>query len=264
MKPAARPVFSPAVSKRNGFDFLRLFFAFSVFVAHFGELTGVHVWWPVSSATGVAGFFIISGFLITQSYYRSASLREYAGKRIRRVVPAYAFIVLACALLLPAAGSLSAQAYFTGKGFYTYLAANLSFLNFLQPTLPGVFADNPYPYVNWALWTVKVELFLYATVPLLAFCIRRRPVYVLVTVYVLSFLFFRLLDSLYASSGRELYLMLQRQFPGQIRFFVSGMILLLCFDAFMRHVRWLAPAAACVFLLRCFVSHGATEFLYPV
>ncbi|MDR1676073.1 MAG: acyltransferase [Tannerella sp.] len=261
-----QPVFSPEIAKRNGFDFLRLFFAFSVFMAHFGELACVSVWWPVSSAMGVAGFFIISGFLITRSYYRSAGLRDYCRKRIRRIVPAYVLVVVACALLLSFASTLPAQAYFTDKGFYTYLAANLSFLNFLRPVLPGVFADNAYPYINGALWTIKVELALYAFLPLLALFLRRRTGLVLGTVYLLSCLFDRAMSLLYESSGNELYLILERQFLGQIRFFVAGVVLLFYFDFITkRHIRWLLPVAAVIFLLRYFFpGHWMIEPAYPI
>jgi peptidoglycan/LPS O-acetylase OafA/YrhL len=258
-----QPVFSPEVAKRNGFDFLRLFFAFSVFMAHFGELASVAVWWPVSSAMGVAGFFIISGFLITRSYYRSAGLRDYCRKRIRRIVPAYVLVVVACALLLSLAGTLPVQEYFTDGRFYKYLVANLSFMNFLQPALPGVFTDQP---VNGALWTIKVELALYAVVPLLALFLRKRPALILGAVYVLSCLFDRGMSLLYESSGNELYLILERQFLGQIRFFVAGIFLLFYFDFITkRHIRWLLPVAAVIFLLRYFFTgHWVIEALYPI
>jgi peptidoglycan/LPS O-acetylase OafA/YrhL len=260
------PVFSSEIANRNGFDFLRLFFAFSVFLAHLGELASASVWWPVSSATGVAGFFIISGFLITRSYYRSAGLRDYCLKRIRRIVPAYVLVVVACALLLSLASTLPAQAYFTDKAFYKYLVANLSFMNFLQPVLPGVFTANAQPYINGALWTIKVELALYAFVPLLALFLRRRPGFVLAMVYLLSCLFDRAMSLLYESSGKALYLILERQFLGQIRFFVAGIILLFYFDCITkRHIRWLLPVVAMIVLLRYFFNgHWMIEPVYPI
>ena len=141
--------FSADISKENSFDFFRLLFAFSVFVAHFGILTSHKIaWYPISSAMGVGGFFIISGFLITRSYYRSRSLADYTVKRIRRIVPAYMLVVIACAVFLSFLTSLSWQEYFTSKEFFKYLSANISFLNFIQPTLPEVFTNNLLPYIN--------------------------------------------------------------------------------------------------------------------
>jgi peptidoglycan/LPS O-acetylase OafA/YrhL len=261
----SKPVFSPDISKENSFDFLRLLFAFSVFISHFGVLTSIRIYWPVSSAMGVAGFFIISGFLITRSYYRSANLMDFSIKRIRRIVPACFLVVIACALLFSLISSLPLQAYFTARDFYKYVAANLCFLNFIQPTLPGVFPDNPFPYINGALWTIKVELALYASVPLVALFLKRKPIFALAGLYGFSFLFDYGMSCLYERSGNEMYLILERQFIGQIRFFTAGIILLFYFDVITkRRLRWIAPFAALVFLLRYVDRHWMIELFYPV
>ncbi|MDR3261407.1 MAG: acyltransferase [Tannerella sp.] len=261
----SKPVFSPGISKENSFDFLRLLFAFSVFISHFSVLTSIRICWPISSAMGVAGFFIISGFLITRSYYRSANLTDYAIKRIRRIVPACFLVVIACALLFSLTSSLPPKAYFTAGEFYKYVAANLSFLNFIQPTLPGVFRENPFPYVNGALWTIKVELALYACVPLLALFLKRKPVIALAALYGFSFLFDYAMSCLYERSGNEMYLILERQFLGQIRFFAAGIILLFYFDGITkRRLQWIAPFAALVFLLRYVVRHWVIELFFPI
>ena len=52
-------------------------------------------------------------------------------------------------------------------------AANLIFLNFVHPTLPGVFEGNQLSEVNGALWTLKIEVMFYAAVPLLAWAFRK-------------------------------------------------------------------------------------------
>lgn len=257
--------FSPDISKENSFDFLRLLFAFSVFVAHFHALTGSFIIsWPITSIVGVAGFFVISGFLITRSYYRCSGLWDYANKRIRRIVPAYVLVVLACACLLSLLSQLPLSEYFTEKDWYKYLLANLSFLNFLQPTLPGVFADNPIQAVNGSLWTIKVELSLYALVPILALFMKRRPIIALVTAYIASFVFIRWMMNLYTASGNELYLILQRQFVGQAQYFVAGIILLFYFDFIIRkEFKWFLLIALLVIITRQFASHWSLQFIYP-
>jgi peptidoglycan/LPS O-acetylase OafA/YrhL len=257
--------FSPNISKENGFDVLRLFFAFSVFIGHFGVLTPVHIYWPVSPSMGVAGFFIISGFLITRSYYRSSGFWDYAVKRIRRIVPAYFFIVIASALLLSFVSSLSLQEYFTSKDFYQYLAANLSFLNFIQPTLPGVFTDNLLPFVNGSLWTIKVELALYTFLPFLALFLKRKIGFVLFGTYMFSLLFYYFMSYLHDSSNNALYLILRRQFLGQIRFFVAGVIVLFYFDFIIeRNIKWFLYPSVFIFLLRYVVQSWIIDCLFPL
>ena len=113
-----KPIFSPNISGHNSFDFLRLLFAFSVFIAHFGGLTSNKIYFPISASMAVSGFFIISGFLITRSFYRSKNLLDYSLKRIRRVFPAYMLVVVVFAVLLSAVSLLSFQDYFTSKTFF--------------------------------------------------------------------------------------------------------------------------------------------------
>jgi peptidoglycan/LPS O-acetylase OafA/YrhL len=257
--------FSPDVSNKNCFAFLRLLLAFSIFFSHFGTLTGEKLfYWPISGSMRVSGFFVISGFLIMRSYYRSANLLDYIKKRMRRILPAYVLVILICAFFFSSVSSFSFREYFTSTAFYKYLAANLAFMNFIQPTLPGVFSNNLYPFVNGSLWTLKVEIMLYACVPLLALFLKRKPVFIFVGLYILSFLFSLYMSYLYDTSGKYIYSLLQRQFLGQIRFFISGVILLFYFDFFKRQIKWILPAAAFFFLLRYFIQNTWINFVYPM
>jgi peptidoglycan/LPS O-acetylase OafA/YrhL len=133
----------PDIDRNNNFNFLRLFFAFSVALGHaalaeynypFRVLFNGHV--------AVCGFFIISGFLITKSYSESKSLKEYFVKRCRRLLPAYFLVVLLCAAGMVLLSDLPAREYFTSPALYRYAGANLCFMNFMQPSLPGVFGAD--------------------------------------------------------------------------------------------------------------------------
>ena len=151
------------VSRDNNFDLLRLVFAGFVFLSHLYALSlapALEVLTLfVSSNIAVKGFFVISGYLVMMSYENSSSVREYAEKRLRRIYPAYAAVMLVCAIAgaffttLPLAEYVSAD-------LARYLAANLVFLNFLAPNLPGLFEGQPYTEVNGALWTLKIEVLL--------------------------------------------------------------------------------------------------------
>ena len=259
--------FSPAISQKNSFDFLRFLFAFSVFVAHFSTLsTYSAIYWPISSSMGVAGFFIISGFLITQSYYRSKNLSNYISKRIKRIVPAYVIVVLLCAFLFSLISTFSLSEYFSSIVFYKYLAANLSFLNFIQPTLPEVFTTNPLPYVNGSLWTIKIEIALYVLLPVLSYFMKgKKTFFVLIILYALSYCFILLMDYLYAiSDNNGIFLILRRQFIGQIIYFISGTIIVFYFDQISARIKWILPISIVIFLLRYFqLDIEFINFLYP-
>jgi peptidoglycan/LPS O-acetylase OafA/YrhL len=176
--------------KRNNFDLLRLIFAGIVCLIHAYQLSGFEqlaVFTQfLSSDVAVKAFFIVSGFLIFMSYERSTSLRSYAEKRIRRIYPAYFAVIVLCAFGLVLATEKSALEYFSGE-WVRYVAANLVFLNTLQPTLPGVFQSNNIAAVDGALWTLKIEAMFYVAVPLIALSFKKfGRLRMIVLVYALS------------------------------------------------------------------------------
>jgi len=263
MKDKLPVTFSSFISGKNSFDFLRFFFAFSVFVYHFRLFTGTKMYFPISGPMAVAGFFIISGFLIMRSYYRSTGLTDFAIKRIRRIVPAYFFVVIACAFFFSLISSFSFSQYFGSKTFFKYLAANLCFLNFIQPVLPGVFTTNMLPYVNGSLWTIKVELALYASIPLIALLLKRKPIFVLIGLYFISFVFVYYMNYLYGITGNRLYFTLSAQFLGQIQFLTSGIIILFYFDFLRKQMKFFLSFSVIIFLSNYFIPFPVIAFLYP-
>jgi peptidoglycan/LPS O-acetylase OafA/YrhL len=205
-----------------------------------------------SADVGVKGFFVISGYLVVMSCERSASLRDYAAKRVRRIYPAYAAVVVLAFVAGWAASPADSAEYLRGGA--RYLLANLAFLNFLAPNLPGVFASNPCTEVNGALWTLKVEVMFYALVPLIALAGRRFGAWaVLGALYVLSVAYTLALDAQAASSGRQIWLQLQRQLPGQLTYFLVGAALYLHRDRVERRWALLLAIAAAAYLAQVLV-----------
>jgi peptidoglycan/LPS O-acetylase OafA/YrhL len=262
---------------RNNLDCLRLILASIVALYHIDALTYL----PAFSAFGkylsphfaVKSFFVISGMLIYQSYTRSSSLRSYMEKRVRRIYPAYFTVVVLAAVGLCFLSTLPLSQYFFGIGFWKYLVANLLFLNFLAPSLPGVFTTNVMPAVNGALWTLKIEVIFYLFVPVIFSLSRRYGVVRIVgALFILSCVWkygFALLDTMYSSHGifsldssRGFYAQLEAQFPGQLLYFCAGILLLVYFDKLKQHFLSIAAISACLFLLDYWFARGTLDVFW--
>ena len=211
----------------NCFDEVRFILAFIVLVAHTSALaTAEQLYWFTKyfdSDFAVKGFFAISGYLVTKSYIASESAIQYFEKRIRRVYPAYILVIAYCVLVGFVTSSLSISNFIYDANFIPYLIANLTFLNFLQPNLPGAIPFAEVQALNGSLWTIKVELMLYFTVPFLIFLHKRIGVY---TTLFISFSF-GIAWYLYFSQyfNHPIGQTISRQFPGQLPFFAFGSML---------------------------------------
>lgn len=219
-------------------DLVRYYLAVSVIIAHFNLVFDKQVSWPTSSGSAVGIFFGFSGFLVYASYLRHGNLRDFVRSRAKRIVPAYGLAVIASALLLSLLSSLSLGDYFSDDGFWKYLAANLTFLNFLQPDLPGVFTANHISAVNGSLWTLKVEWMLYLSVPLF-FLVCRKVRISKTTVILLLFLFSLIYSNVLAHistlTGQDFYYRLSYQFAGQFVYFYTGVLLFIHKPWLMTH-----------------------------
>lgn len=110
---------------------------------------------------GVAIFFVISGFLISQSLARSSSALNFIWKRSIRIFPGLIVAALVTALLLGAMiTSLPLSEYFTTKETYKYLLVTKLYPPY-PDTLPGVFDASDNRTVNGSLWTLAYEFTCY-------------------------------------------------------------------------------------------------------
>ncbi len=239
--------------RENNFDLLRFVFAFIVFLYHAHALSGkselAELSYLFSAEFAVQSFFVVSGFLVFMSYENSASVEDYFSKRARRIYPAYLSVVVTAALLGAVVTTLPPSEYFSAA-WVRYLAANLAFLNFLAPELPGVFQDNTWQAVNGALWTLKLEVMFYAIVPLIAFiCMRLGRWRTLVVLYLLSVAYVLGMEHLARETGRELFILLGRQLPGQLSFFMAGAACYYFRDIVGRYWRWTFPIAVAILLV---------------
>lgn len=250
-------------------DLVRYILAMGVVVAHFNELASHNIPFIISSFNSVGGFFALSGFLMYPSFVKAKSIRQYVVNRARRILPPYMFIVLLCACGGVFITTLSPGEYFAESGLWKYLLANLTFLNWLHPNLPGVFIGPEYfnSAVNGALWTMKVEWCLYLSVPIFAWLISRfrwRKEYTAIAVIILSIAYRFAFTELYTQTGREIFNILARQIFGQLAYFYMGMLIYFYKDAFQSALKYLLPAAIVAYLLLPLVSPYAVIFLSPI
>jgi peptidoglycan/LPS O-acetylase OafA/YrhL len=211
----------------NRFDLVRLLLASLVFFYHAVVLASIQSGGALELALAtmaelsIQGFFIVSGALVFGSYERSQGLADYAGKRVRRLYPAYLVVILVPALVT---GVVSIQSFEDVAGVFRYIGANLIFLNFLEPNLPGLFEGQRFTEVNGALWTLKIEVMFYIALPVIAWVLSRfgRYWWVGIAGLVLGAMVWKeAMLALDVSYGAQL----ARQLPGQMMFFAAGIAL---------------------------------------
>ena len=153
------------VLKNNNFDALRLAAAWSVLFSHQFPVTGTTApdWMNVAMVGGAAvmTFFVISGYLVTLSWWNQPQFFAFAAKRSLRIWPALIVVVLLCMFILGASFTrLPSDAYLQQTGTWAYLR-NIALD--IQYTLPGVFSNHPIANaVNGSLWTIPIEVTCYA------------------------------------------------------------------------------------------------------
>lgn len=175
----------------------------------------------------VWGFFVISGLLTFNSYIKTPDLRLFVGKRIRRILPAYLTVVLMGFIAGLFLTSLPLSEFLHNAQTWKYLGANAVFLNYLQPTLPGVFEGNVLPFVNASLWTMKVEIMFYISVPIVYWLINRfGRNKVVISIVLLSILYDVLTAELYNYTGNPIYAKLNHQVFGMFAYFYAPVLLL--------------------------------------
>jgi peptidoglycan/LPS O-acetylase OafA/YrhL len=161
-----------ATGRDNNLNLIRLVAAFAVLVGHSVPLaTGVggateplvkSLGIPIG-AIAVDVFFVISGFLVTGSLLAREDALDFVCGRALRVFPALLVVVALTVFGLgPAFTTLPLRAYLSEPGTWRHLFQSTSLIS-IHYQLPGVFEANPFPRaVNGSLWTLPIEVRLYA------------------------------------------------------------------------------------------------------
>jgi peptidoglycan/LPS O-acetylase OafA/YrhL len=156
----------------NNIQLLRLLSAASVIAFHSYAFTGHMendpVWRATSDtnfgALGVRCFFVLSGFLVTQSWLRHPRLPAFLAARVLRIYPAL-FAAVALTILLAGLSSPLPWSRFLFDPITIDYAWRNALAWQVRFDLPGAFATNPFPGgSNGSLWTLPIELRLYVGV----------------------------------------------------------------------------------------------------
>jgi peptidoglycan/LPS O-acetylase OafA/YrhL len=178
-------------TESNNFGVLRLCLAGAVIVGHASEMVDGNrarepLWMLTNTISlgelAVAGFFLLSGYLITASIMRSNDLKAYAMARMLRIYPAFGLAYLISVFIL---GPL------VEARVWDHLPTTLLYLLFLQPPIsyPGQFPGLVhYPYLNGAMWTIAYEFRCYILIAMLwqIGVLQRRRVIVSLTLVAIA------------------------------------------------------------------------------
>ena len=163
---------TPFPYRDNSLNLFRLLLAAMVLVAHSfyttGNGDGPHIRGENLGGWAVAGFFVISGFLITRSRLRTGA-GDYLLHRVVRIFPAFLVCLVVTALVFGPIAALIGQGSL--DGYATTPVTPLQFvwsnvtLYMNEYTIGSTLSDVPYPAVwNGSLWTLFYEFLCYMLV----------------------------------------------------------------------------------------------------
>lgn len=157
------------VGRKNNLNLIRLLAATTVAFSHSYYFAGQLQNEPLLKLTGnitlgyfsVFIFFVISGFLVAQSFNLSQSIFSFWASRVLRLYPALIVVLVFSAYILgPIFTTLDAGDYILRDEVRLYVIDNIFFNE--HTNLPGVFVGA----VNGSLWSLRYEVYAY----LLLFC----------------------------------------------------------------------------------------------
>ena len=163
-------------TKCNSLNFIRLVLAVLVIVSHswaigrFGKEP--HFGQFSLGGFAVAGFFTLSGWLITQSRM-SSELPSYLWRRFCRVYPGYLVALLVVGFVFAPIGSaVSSGDYHLSNGF-GYVMKNVT-LNIRDYTVGSSLPSWSWPAWNGSLWSLRYEVACYIVIGLVLTTVGRR------------------------------------------------------------------------------------------
>lgn len=167
--------------RHNSLNALRLILATLVIVSHS---------WPIGGygpdpgdgdltlgSWAVAGFFAISGYLITASRMHCSGLLDYMWRRILRIYPAFVVVlVLVAFVFAPLSVAVAGSGFWNPASGMQYVLSNLG-IRVATSGISGTLVDAPYPDAwNGSLWTLWYEFLCYVAMGIAISLLPRRVI----------------------------------------------------------------------------------------
>lgn len=258
-------------SRENNLNLIRLLAAISVTFGHSFAMThGSHYQFlgSINSAAfgfyAVAIFFGLSGFLITQSFFRRPQWQAFLKARLLRLVPGLLFSNLITALIIIFIVKASWDLLLT-KNFLIHIFGG-SYLE--KYSFPDTFSHLHYNSTNGSLWTLPYEFEMYMVVLFLGLTklLNRRILLIslfaflfCLALFKIDFLFFPLFKLIRAATYDPTYLSLPLSFglgilayvfKDKIKLFFIPALIVLIFSLFTDW--WLLKLVAWLYFIFCF------------
>lgn len=180
----------------NNLDLMRLGFASMVLLSHAAELVyGNRSHEPLTQLfhtisfgeLGVDCFFILSGFMIANSWERDPRWSSFLKKRVLRIYPGFIVASLLSTLVVGAIGAASTGGYLADL-HPIQIVRGLVTLN--APSTPPSFEGSHYDVVNGSLWTIRYEFACYVLVMVLGLAGTLASARVTVAVWLITLVAF--------------------------------------------------------------------------
>lgn len=259
--------------KNNIFDYIRVIAAIAVIIAHCYPLFfGIGISDPITQkilrtttlgGVAVAIFFILSGFMITQSMVNSKNNKQFICKRLIRIFPALIVMLLLTIFVLgPIVYEGNIIDYLKNASVWKYFFNNINLFGNTAYSIEGVFENNPYPSaINGSLWTLKHEFIAYIFLILLSYCgiLKNRKIVLGITglsiiTYVLNIKFTPIFNSL----NNIGVIMEMTEFVKLIMFFFIGTTIYLYKDKIKMNFKYFV--FACI-ILSLGICLNATKYV---
>ncbi|MFW5432053.1 MAG: acyltransferase family protein [Methylophilaceae bacterium] len=162
--------------KDNNIGFLRLLFAYFVILSHSPQMIDGNAYREIIfmitktvdlGELALQGFFLISGYLICQSYENSRSFFSWLIKRILRIYPAFIVVWCVCVFVVaPLAGGWQILSEISNPEWFRMV---IKVFALSVPHVNDLFLTTNVDTLNGSLWTIRYEFLCYLIIPLIAF-----------------------------------------------------------------------------------------------